>query len=182
MLVVNLLQSVQELWTVFILELAGGSCLGLRCGIKRLHHVGDSRLCPPITEALGSRNVSSDWGGDPPPQNWFLHVSIWDGFYFPQSIWTDFCPVVMWQWLNTVWGPEDKYSLLLFVTLHWQALGLKTWEWGHLQTPADKGVEVFLCNCLSVLKMLLSVIQKSKGVDFFILSVIRELEFHYWVK
>lgn len=72
----------------------------------------------------------------------------------------------------TVWGPEDKYSLLLFVTLHRQALGLKAWEWGHMQTPADEGVEVFLffflesntvihthfglevflCNCLSVLK------------------------------
>lgn len=82
----------------------------------------------------------------------------------------------------TVWGPEDKYSLLLFVTLHWQALGLKAWEWGHLQTPVDEGVEVFLCNCLSVLKMLFSVIQKSKGVDFFTLSVVRKLEFHYWVK
>ena len=65
MLVVNLLQPVQELWTVFVLELAGGSCLGLLCGIKRLHHVGDSRLCPPTAEVLGSRNVSSDWGGDP---------------------------------------------------------------------------------------------------------------------
>ena len=71
-----------------------------------------------------------------------------------------------------------------------------------MQTPADEGVEVFLsfflesntvihthfglevflCNCLSVLKMLLSVSQKLKGVDFFTLSVIRELEFHYWVK
>ena len=69
---VNLLQSVQELWTVFVLEFAGGSCLGLLCGIKKLHHVGVSRLCPPTTEALGSRNVSSDWGGDPPLQNCFF--------------------------------------------------------------------------------------------------------------
>lgn len=141
------------------------------CGIKRLHHVGDSLTLPTYNRGVGSRNVSSDWGEIPPPQNWFLHVSIWDGFYFPEWVFgTDFCPVVIWQWLNTVWGPEDKYSLLLFVTLHWQALGLKTWEWGHLQTPADKGLRSFY------------VIVSQFSKCFCLLSRSRkELTFSFWV-